>query len=237
MHDAHLHDLRFGIVGPEDSWPPPKTKTEAVPTLREFSKRFLEYDKHLKPSTARFYRDCLSSALRYQSFAELPLSQWTAEVATRYVKKRQAEPSAPSINRLNAELRTVRRLLHVAAEWNVIPFAPVIHTVKGGNKRTGVVDYEEEARYLNAANPNLRDAAILALDTGLRPNSELFLLQWENVHLEQKAAKGWIHVEKGKTDSATRNVPLTPRAYAVLLRRQQLSTSKYVFPGGERTVH
>jgi integrase len=81
---------------------------------------------------------------------------------------------------------------------------------------------------------------MLASDTGLRPNSEIFPLEWSNVQLEttQDAPQGFIHVLQGKSDAATRNLPLTPRTRQMLLARRQLANgSKYVFPGKGRSGH
>jgi integrase len=106
--------------------------------------------------------------------------------------------------------------------------------VPGKVSRERVVSFEEERRYLAAASATVHDIAILAADTGLRPNSELFLVRWANVHLEACAEgpHGFIHVPSGKTDAARRNVPLTPRACAILeMRKSTTGKSAYVFPG------
>jgi hypothetical protein len=86
----------------------------------------------------------------------------------------------------------------------------------------------------------VHDIAILAADTGLRPNSELFLVRWANVHLDAcvEGPHGFIHVPSGKTDAARRNVPLTPRARAVLeMRKAATGGSAYVFPGPGTSGH
>ena len=91
---------------------------------------------------------------------------------------------------------------------------------------------------------------MLAADTGLRPNSELFPLEWSNVHLEPSldAPQGFLHVSQGKTDNAVRNIPLTPRTREMLLARKQLlvgpkvdkrlcGKGKFVFPGNGDSGH
>ncbi len=60
---------------------------------------------------------------------------------------------------------------------------------------------------------------MLAADTGLRPNSELFVMEWANMHLEgsQEAPQGFIHIPDGKSDAATRNIRSSwPGAESVL---------------------
>src|SRR5262249_52001050 len=74
----------------------------------------------------------------------------------------------------------------------------------------------------------------IAIDAGLRPDSELCRLRWENVHLEPagNAQFGYIHVPDGKTANAKRNVSMTKRVHAILSRRYEearKSGAVYVF--------
>ena len=91
---------------------------------------------------------------------------------------------------------------------------------------------------------------MLAVDSGMRPNSELFPLEWLDVHLEstQEAPHGFIHVRQGKTDSAVRNIPLTLRTREMLLKRRELIVGakdakrrcgdlRFVFPGEGNSGH
>lgn len=77
-----------------------------------------------------------------------------------------------------------------------------------------MISFEEEQKYLAAAGANLRSLTILAVNTGMRPNSELFRLEWPQVQLEASEfmPNGYIRVREGKTQSAERILPLTPRA-------------------------
>ena len=60
---------------------------------------------------------------------------------------------------------------------------PAIHELPQPKGRDRVLSFTEEALYLAKASDNLRDATILAVDTGMRPNSELFPLLWADVDL------------------------------------------------------
>ena len=235
----HRRALRLGLVHPLDPWPP--TAPPQAPTLKDFGKRFDEHARlHCKPRSAQFYKDCLRRALCFHPLAEIPMSEVTGELIGKYTRFRQSLPSGNSVSALNGELRTLRRAFRLAEEWALIPKAPVIHELPGKVSRERVVSFDEERRYLAEASPAVRDIAILAADTGLRPNSELFLVQWANVHLEACAEgpHGFIHVPSGKTDAARRNVPLTPRACAVLkMRKPAKGGSAYVFPGPGKTGH
>jgi integrase len=168
------------------------------------------------------------------------MSQVTGELVGKYVRFRQSLPSGNSVAALNGEMRTLRRAFRLAEEWALIPKAPAVHELPGKVNRERVVSFEEERRYLAEASPTLRDITTLAVDTGLRPNSELFPLLWVNVRLETSAEgpHGFVHVSEGKTDAARRNVPLTPRAKAILeMRRSAKGASAFVFPGPGKSGH
>jgi integrase len=241
MQDEHRRALRLGLIHPAEPWPKPKQQAPKIPTLREFTKQFLAYvEVQKKSGTARFYRVCSNRVLLFSALADALLTEVTGEAVSKYAHWRKSTSPEDSVLTVNGELRTIRRMLNLAQEWGLIPQAPNIHELPGGKGRERVVSFAEEAQYLAAASRTVRDAAILASDTGLRPNSELFLLEWSRVKLEATpdAPQGFLHVTQGKTDAATRNMPLTPRTREMLLARRQLvNGSKYVFPGPGKSGH
>jgi integrase len=241
VEEEHRRALRLGLAHPGDPWPKPKLKAPQTPTLREFTKQFLAYVVVQKKSgTARFYEGCANRVLRFSALADALLSEITGEAVSKYAHWRRSTSPDNSVLTVNGELRTLRRMLNLAQEWGLISQTPNIHELPGGKGRDRVLSFVEEAFYLAAACRTVRDAAILAADTGLRPNSELFPLEWSNVQLEstQDAPHGFIHVSEGKTDAATRNLPLTPRTREMLLARRHLvNGSKYLFPGPGKSGH
>jgi integrase len=64
-----------------------------------------------------------------------------------------------------------------------------------------VLSAEEEAKYLTAATPLLRDVAMMMLQTGMRPE-EVYRIQPENVHL----SKAYLFNPFGKTRAARRRI-------------------------------
>ncbi len=238
----HRRALSLGQVHPNDPWPKPAVS--APPVFRAFAKEFLQYAKtHTKPGTHVFYDVCLDRLLTFAAIADAPLDAITGDLVSRYARHRQ-EVAENSVITVNADLRTLRRLFHLAVEWGKLDRAPVIHELPQSKGRDRVVSFQEEAKYLAKASDNLRDAAILAVDTGLRPNSELFPLKWADVELAASAEcpHGALHVRQGKTDSAKRSLPLTPRAADVLQRRKKAAEgetklSAFVFPGAGKSGH
>ncbi len=122
-----------------------------------------------------------------------------------------------------------------AVAVNEIPEAP--------STRRAVTPKEEQL-YLRHASATLRDAAIVACDSGLRPE-ELLPLLWANVDLlsRPETPNGVLHVRgEGKSPAAIRSVPLTPRAQECLERRWKaveagIRKSPFVFPGSGKTGH
>lgn len=251
VEDEHRRALRLGQIHPADPWPAPKPQAPQVPTVREFTKQFLSFvEVQKKAGTKRFYGICANRVLKFAPLADAVLTDVTSELISKYAHWRRSTSAEESILTVNGELRTLRRMLRLAHEWGLIPQAPTIHELPGGKGRERVISFAEELVYLSKASQTVRDAAMLAVDTGIRPNSELFPLEWSNVHLEstQDAPQGFIHVRQGKTDNAVRNIPLTPRTREMLLTRRELMVGpkdakqrcgdlRFVFPGEGNSGH
>jgi integrase len=240
--NEHRRALRLGEIHPNDPWPKPAAS--GPPIFRAFGKEFLQYAKtHTKPGTHTFYDVCLGRLLTFAAIADAPLDAITGDLVSRYARYRQEVPKN-SVITVNGDLRTLRRILHVAMEWGKLKHLPSIHELPQPKGRDRVVSFEEEAKYLAKASENLRDAAILAVDTGMRPNSELFPLRWSDVDLgsSPECPHGVIHVRQGKTPSARRSLPLTPRAADALQRRRRAAEAKinpspFVFQGDGISGH
>ena len=248
VENEHRRALRLGEVHPNDTWP--KITTSAPPIFRSFAKEALQYAKtHTKPGSHKFYRVGIDRLLAFAAIADAPLDAITGDVVGRYARHRQ-EVSKNSVVTVNGDLRTLRRVLHLAEEWGRLPRACAVHELPQPQGRDRVVTFTEEVRYLANASSNLRAAAILAVDTGLRPNSELFPIRWADVDLTARpeSAFGVIHIRQGKSVNAQRSIPLTPRAADALKRRQQEAETKanakpgakrseFVFPGAGNSGH
>lgn len=237
VEHEHRRALRLGEVHPLDPWPKPPTPE--APLLRDFSTRFLEYTKlHVKESSFAFYAAAVSRFLASPDLANAQISKIKPEVIARFASARRA--NGVGVSAINGDLRTLRRLLRLAFEWELIPKPPVVHALRGERTRDRVISFEEEQKYLAAAGANLQALTILAVDTGLRPNSELFRLEWPQVQLEasESMPNGYIRVKEGKTQSAERILPLTPRAREVLLiLRMEARRERWVFPGPGNSGH
>ena len=170
----------------------------------------------------------LKRLLEFAPLCECRLDRIDEELISSYVQNRSKQVSAASVNR---ELATLRRLLRIAHDWQIIGRVPRIRlNLKAERNREYVMSHDTERNYLEFAPQPLRDAALLMLDTGLRIG-ELLSLKWVDVHMQPvgDARFGFIRIRKGKSKNAPRNLSLAPRVHAMLAERSAQAKSDYVF--------
>lgn len=241
---AHKAALARGDVHPNDQWPPPKDAKP--PTLRAFTTDFLAHVKTNRTSgTHRFYKGGLGRLLAFSALADAPLDAITIEMIDLYSRYRQNVAENSSVT-VNGDLRCLRRALKLGVKLGRLKAgdAVSVNEIPEEPSDRRAVTPKEEHLYLRHASANLRDAAIVACDSGLRPE-ELLPLLWPNVDLASRPAtpNGVLHVRGwGKSDAAIRSVPLTPRAQDVLQRRWKAAETKarksaFVFPGAGKSGH
>lgn len=188
----------------------------ALPTLREFSKRFLNFvgtRSAAKPNTIAFYANYTAALLGFDVLATAPLDRIDEGLIEQWVEWRSRKPGrAVRPATVNRGLATLRRMLRLAQEWRLIDRVPRIRMLPGEKPREAILSPEQEARYLDAAPPLLHDVAVLVLDSGLRLG-EALALRWADV------AEGWLAVRDGKSSYARRAIPLTARVRAMLEAR------------------
>ena len=130
---------------------------------------------------------------------------------------------------VNRELACLRMVFNHAIKAKIPVENPIqknaAKLMRENNEQTRVLSFDEQAKYLAAATPMLRDVATLMLETGMRPE-EIFRVLPENVHLE----KGSLYNPYGKTKAARRWIRLTAAAQLVLERRLKNRKGLYPFP-------
>ncbi|HEV2177392.1 MAG TPA: site-specific integrase [Terriglobia bacterium] len=207
---------------------------KAAPSLKDFRERFakaIEVRSAAKPRTIEFYKQQYARLLDFEPLASARLDRIDESLIEVYIQHRSQTVSAPTVNR---SLATLRRALRLAQEWRVIDRIPRIRLLPGEHNREFILRHDDEAGYLQAASQPLADISLLILDTGLRVG-EVVALEWPDVHTEPagKAKFGYAHIRDGKSANSRRNVPLTVRARAMLVRRRSQSLSFRVFTGAE----
>ncbi len=212
---AALAERRAGLIAPK-----------TIPLFRDFVvQEFLPWDKkehEAHPRTHQRYK--VSSKPLVEFFGSLRLDAISAAEVEQFKMERFDEISAAGTNR---DLAALRFMLNFGMHIGHLQRNPVrgVRFLEEGPGSMRIVSHEEEEAYLAAANPLLRDLAVLILETGMRPQ-EVYEAEKANVHLERQ----YLFVPRGKTKSARRNIPLTKRAGEVLGRRMQATKGRYLFP-------
>ena len=233
MESAHRTSLAKGEVGIREKKP--------VPTLASFlTDRILPWSEATfganTPKNAKWYRNECRVLKEYKPLANAPLDGITGELASDLAAWRIKQ--GRQIATVNSSLRVLRRVLNLAVEWGVIAIAPKLKVLSGERRRERVVSAEEEAKYLGVASEPLASIATVLADTGMRPE-ECFRIRWEYVTW-LNGRNGAVLVTHGKTASARRVLPMTPRVRAILETRW-LAVGKaeegWVWPARTRSGH
>ena len=114
MEATHKASQAKGEVGIRDRVP--------VPTLKDFCDReffhFVRATSAAKPRTVTFYETTTGNLKTHAPLADLPLNEITAEGITNFVKKRQ--DAGMQVSTINRDLATLRRMFHLAQEWEKV---------------------------------------------------------------------------------------------------------------------
>jgi integrase len=234
MESAHRTSLAKGEVGIREKKPVPTLGEFVTDRILPWAERAFSDDTQRK--NVKWYRNECRALKEYKMLANRPLDKITGEFLSSFAAHRLSH--GRQIATVNSSIRVLRRALNLAVEWEVINAAPKIKALGGERRRERVVSREEEAKYLAVASEPLASIATLLADTGIRPE-ECFHLRWENVTW-LNGRNGAILVTHGKTPSARRVLPMTPRIRTVLENRW-IAAGKpeegWVWPAGTRSGH
>lgn len=233
MESAHRTALAKGEVGIREKKP--------VPTLAAFLKdRILPWAEATFaascPKNAKWYRNECRVLGEYKPLANAALDGIGGELASEFAAWRIRQ--GRQIATVNSSLRVLRRVLNLGVEWGLISVAPKLKVMGGERRRERVVSREEEAKYLAVASEPLGSVATVLADTGMRPE-ECFRLRWEQVTW-LNGRNGAVLVTHGKTASARRVLPMTPRVRGVLENRWNAvgkPEEGWVWAAGTRSGH
>lgn len=203
---------------------PEKLRRPPVPTLADFSKRFLDAIRTrcaAKPRTIEFYTQQTRYLLAFENLANRRLDEIDEVAVEEFAQQRRQQVGPATTNR---GLAVLRRMLRLAHEWRMLDRVPRIHLLRGERNREFVLNREQEKIYLEFCPQILHDVAMLMVDTALGP-AEALSLQWPDIQ------RDCLQVREGKTRYRARKVNLTSRVAEMLERRRQHSNSAFVFAG------
>lgn len=186
-------------------------------SLAELSKRFLEWviNAPLEQKSKNYYQTGWR-LLSMTTIAGMRIDKISADQveALRF-------PESPS--NANCALRTLRRMLHKAEAWRLIPKVPKFKLVKEYG-RAITLDDEAEKKLLAAAQTLdwtkkrfdlFKDIVISVRDSGMRNERELYRIRIENLDFENRV----IFVPDSKTEEGRRRVPMSNRVFNILRER------------------
>ena len=232
MEAAHRTALAKGEAGFREK--------KSIPTLTEFIGRdfmpWVTATFRAKPNTFVWYRGGARRLCEFEPIASARLDQIAGEIVAAYIAHRQVK--GLNVTSINRELQILRRILRLALEWGRVERAVKVKMLPGEPRRERVLTLEEEARYLCSAQEPLLSVATVLVDSGLRPE-ECSRLRWEHINLVN-GRHGAMLVPHGKTPSARRLIPMTPRVRAVLESRWEAGKRPedgWVFPAETKSGH
>jgi integrase len=165
----------------------------------------------LKPTSARRYR--VSMEHLTDAFEGLALAELTSARFSDFETKRRLQGAKPPT--IRRDLACLSSMFGCCIDWEWLEHNPVPPFMRRRRKRglreapphTRYRTQDEEDRLLAQTSGTLRDAIILAIDTGLR-REELFTLRWTQVDLARNQIDLGTDTKSGKP----RQVPLLARS-------------------------
>jgi integrase len=175
------------------------------------------------PRTAEFYQNAFNRALRFQPLGKAPINSINAELLARFTTYQLKNVVPATVNR---SLAAIRRALYLAQDWELIDRVPKFQMLNGERRREFVLSGALREEFIDGLPEPCQTIARFLVDTGLRIG-ECCSLTWDRVHIHDDEA--YIYIDRGKTKRATRYVPLTKTAQAILKNQRAISRSNFVF--------
>jgi integrase len=175
-------------------------------TFGELGHRFINslFGGRVAKETRKFYIGHYQ-ALEQSALSEMRLDKIDVSAIENFVQwRRKQNVTATSINH---NLRTLRRALRLAVEWNMLSKVPKITLLKGEVQREYVLPEAEVRRFADIIGQLVR----FLVDTGLR-RRECLELEWRDVN----TAERFIQIRRSKTKYGRRKIPMTKRVEEIL---------------------
>lgn len=192
--------------------------TRKSPMFLEFSEEFTDHIEKtdLMDGSLRYYKTGLKT-LKSKPLAQMRIDH----INERVIQTTQFDGSG---SHANCALRTLRRMLGLAQEWNLIARVPKIKLARE-NKRTATFDPNAEKTALEGLEQPWRDVFLVMYDCGMR-NEEAVALRWEYIDFDRNT----IYNPRVKAEDTDGWVPMSERLKCVLKARHDGQTHGWVFP-------
>ena len=205
------------------------------PKLDVWATKYLASVQH--PNTRRRYESSKVNLISF--FGEgVQLRHISAARIEQFKRaRREAGVKAATLNR---DLRLLAQLLKQAERERFIARSPFdlskfFLSEAPERRKPHILTWEEQEKLLAVALPRIRTLTILGVETGLR-TGEMLGLRWKDISFLNDV----LHVERSKTKSGLRAVPLSAACKTELLRWRNLAGpefSEWVFPDFSNRWH
>lgn len=226
----------------------PVIKTAEIPTLKHFIEKEFdpwannEYGTNQRKTYIGWYRTNCRVLAAHEPLASKRLHQITEQDIAQFKKDRQngkGFKKCYKVTSVNRTLGVLARIYVKAVEWKFIEAGsvPKIRKVKGEGGRKRVVSHDEERKFLAACDILAYQVQAILFDTGMRPD-ECYRMRWEDMAWDHEA--GAIVVQKGKTENAAREIPMTTRVREILESRLKAAgepVEGWIFPSDTQSGH
>ena len=204
-----------------------KTRSKEVPTLAEFSPRYLDgYARanREKPSSIA----AKESILRVHLIPRLGTKRLDA-LEQEDVQRLKADLAGKASKTVNNVLTVLNTLLKTAAEWGVIASVPVrIRLLKVSQTQVEFYDFDDYEALIEGASkcdPRSMMVVLLGGEAGLR-RGEMMALQWTDIDFRRRlltvARSLWKGHETTPKGNRIRTVPMTERLTRALTTHRHL---------------
>jgi len=205
------------------------------PALGEWSKKYLERVPH--DNTRKRYSSSRENLIAFFT-EETLLSHVSAARINEFIRTRRDEKvKAATINR---DLQFLAQVLKQAERERYIGRSPFDlgkfrQNESKERRKPHILTWEEQEKLLSVAPPRIRVLTVLGVETGMR-TGEMLALKWQDIDFLNDI----LRVEKSKTQSGIRSVPISAVCKSELLRWRNLvgpEHSEWVFPSISNRRH
>lgn len=192
--------------------------TRKAPPFLEFAKEFTDHveKSRLMPGTVQYYQTGIAT-LKKKPLAQMRIDQ----IDERVITTTQFDGSGSHIN---CALRTLRRMLGLAHDWELIAKIPKVKLARE-NRRTATFAPVEEKTALDTLPQPWSDVFLVMCDCGMR-NEESVAVRWEHIDFDRDI----IFNPRVKAEDTEGWVPLSQRLKNALKARHHGQTQGWVFP-------
>ena len=211
--------LLDGTFGKEEA-----CNEKEMPTIEQFAVEFLTtYARTNNKPSEVLAKEIIFRRHLIPALGKLRLDELDARTIERYKADKLEAGLHPKT--INNQLTVLRRMLAIAAEWQLLEHVPKVKWMKAPPPEFDFLDFHEAERLIKAADDEWRSMITLALKTGLR-QGELLALRWDDVDLvtgrlvvRRNVVRGIIGTPKS---GKQREVPLSPSAVKTLKGHRHL---------------